>query len=124
VLRDFSDHGLAGVRFVSEDDSFIICGDIECAMHGHLGANGARGNPRQFTKMGAKSNTGHTHSPWLGDGAAVAGVSGLLDMGYNKGLSSWDQSHIVTYPNGRRCIITMRNGHWFSPRHRNPRSVD
>jgi hypothetical protein len=117
VLRDFASNGLAGVKFVSEDDSFMVCG-IECAMHGHLGANGARGNPRQFTKMGSKSNTGHTHSPYLGDGAAVAGVSGNLDMGYNKGLSSWDQSHIVTYPNGRRCIITMRNGHWFAPRRR------
>jgi hypothetical protein len=116
VLRDFSPMGLAGIRFVSEDESFMICGDIECAMHGHLGANGARGNPRQFTKMGSKSNTGHTHSPWMGDGAAVAGVSGLLDMGYNKGLSSWDQSHIATYPNGRRCILTMRNGRWFAPR--------
>lgn len=116
VLRGFSDTNLKGVKFVSEDETFIICGDIECAMHGHLGANGARGNPRQFTKMGSKSNTGHTHSPWLGDGAAVAGVSGSLDMGYNKGLSSWDHSHIVTYPNGRRAIITMRNGRWYAPR--------
>jgi hypothetical protein len=115
VLRDFSADGLAGVQFVAEDDSYMVCG-IECAMHGHLGANGARGNPRQFSKMGSKSNTGHTHSPMLFDGSGVAGVSGSLDMGYNRGLSSWDHSHIVTYPNGRRTIITMREGRWFAPR--------
>lgn len=116
VLRGFISDRLKDIVFVSEDESYIICGDIECAMHGHLGANGARGNPRAFTRMGSKSNTGHTHSPALIDGAAVAGVSGKLDMGYNKGLSSWDHSHIITYPNGRRCIITMRDGLWFAPR--------
>jgi len=98
------------VTFVSEDNSFMICGDIECGMHGHLGANGARATPNAFARAGAKSNTGHTHSPKILDGAYVAGVSGNLDMGYNKGLSSWAQAHIVTYPNGKRAILTMCNG--------------
>jgi hypothetical protein len=96
--------------FVSEDNSFTICGNIECGMHGHLGANGARPSPTQFARAGAKSNTGHTHSPAILDGAYVAGVSGSLDMGYNKGLSSWAPAHIVTYPNGKRTILTMCNG--------------
>lgn len=113
VLREFITDSLAGVTFVSEDDSYVICGDIECAMHGHLGANGARGNPRQYTRMGMKSNTGHTHSPYMADGAVVAGVSAKLDLGYNKGLSSWDHAHIVTYPNGKRAILTMKEGRWF-----------
>lgn len=116
VLRDFQPTALAGVKFVSEDDTYIIAGNIECAMHGHLGANGARGNPRHYTKMGSKSNTGHTHSPQIIDGAYVAGVSGSLDMGYNRGLSSWDHSHIVTYKNGQRAILTMREGRWHAPR--------
>lgn len=118
VLRDFQPTSLQGVTFVSEDDSYMIAGNIECAMHGHLGANGARGNPRHYTKMGSKSNTGHTHSPQIVDGAYVAGVSGSLDMGYNRGLSSWDHSHIVTYPNGARTIITMMEGRWHAPRRR------
>ena len=116
VLRDMSPDALMGVQFVNEDDSFVICDDIECGMHGHLGANGARGNPRAYTKMGMKSNTGHTHSPQIIDGAYVAGVSGKLDMGYNRGLSSWEHSHIVTYPDGKRAIISMRNGRWYAPR--------
>lgn len=115
VLRDFVPGGLTDIAFISEDDSYMICGNIECAMHGHLGANGARGNPRHYTKMGSKSNTGHTHSPQIIDGAYVAGVSGSLDLGYNRGLSSWAHSHIITYPNGARTIITMMEGKWHAP---------
>ncbi len=101
------------IEFVNEDQSFTICGGIECGMHGHLGANGARATPMQFAKAGARSNTGHTHSPQIIDGAYVAGVSGKLDMGYNKGPSSWAHAHIVTYPNGKRAILTMSNGRFF-----------
>lgn len=115
VLRGFQIDGLAGVRFVSEDDSYMVLG-VEHAMHGHLGANGARGNPRQFTKMGAKSTSGHTHSPQIFDGAFVSGVSGSLDMGYNRGLSSWAHAHTILYPNGARVIITMMQGRWHAPR--------
>lgn len=110
VMRDLSESCLAEITFLREDESFTICGnDIECGIHGHLGANGSRGNPRQFIKMGPKVNTGHTHSAQIIDGIYTAGVSGKLDMGYNKGLSSWSHSHIITYPNGKRTIITMQN---------------
>jgi hypothetical protein len=100
--------------FVDEDKSFVICGAIECGMHGHLGANGSRGSPLTFARAGQKSNTGHTHSPAIRDGAYVAGVSGKMDMGYNKGLSSWAHAHIITYPNGKRTIITMADGQFFA----------
>jgi hypothetical protein len=34
-------------------------------------------------------------------------------MGYNKGPSSWSHSHVITYPNGKRSIITLqKNGNW------------
>jgi hypothetical protein len=46
------------------------------------------------------------------DGAYGAGVTGKLDMKYNKGPSSWSHSHIVTYPNGMRAIVTMWDGRW------------
>lgn len=99
--------------YLREDDSFTICGgEIECGMHGHLGANGAKGSPKQFSRMGPKANTGHTHSASIIDGIFTAGTSSLLNMGYNKGLSSWSHSHIVTYPNGKRTIVTMRDGLW------------
>lgn len=98
--------------FVDEDSSYMICGDIECGMHGHLGANGGRGSVHAFSRMGSKSNTGHTHSPAIFDGAYVAGVSAELDLGYNCGLSSWAHAHIVTYLNGKRTLVS-RNGNRF-----------
>lgn len=100
-----------GVRFLREDESYMV-GDIEKGMHGHLGANGARGTPAAFTKMGSKATTGHTHSCEIRDGIYTSGTSSKLDLGYNSGLSSWSHSHVVTLPNLKRQIITMQNGKW------------
>lgn len=105
-------HG--NVRFLDEDESYVICDDshggIECGMHGHLGANGGRGNIRSFAKMGRRANIGHSHTAGIVEGIWQAGTSSFLDLEYNKGLSSWSHSHILTYANGKRCMITMRNG--------------
>lgn len=108
------DHELTHTQFLDEDDSFIICGQngIECGMHGHRGPNGARGNPNSLRNLGRKCNVGHTHSAGIMDGIYVAGISCKMDLDYNKGPSSWSQSHIITYPNGKRQIITMKNGKW------------
>lgn len=103
---------LETTEFLKEDQSFLVAGQIECGMHGHLGPNGARGNPRNIRGIGRKCNTGHTHSAGIIDGIYTAGVTGRLDMDYNKGPSSWSHSHIVTYPNGKRAIITIKNGKW------------
>jgi hypothetical protein len=101
------------VQFLKEDQSYTIANDIECGMHGHLGANGARGNAVQFSRMGKRSNTAHTHSATIRDGSWVAGVSASLDMGYNSGLSSWSHSHIITMPSGKRQMITQQaDGLW------------
>lgn len=100
--------GRDDLRFLHEDDSLRIKG-IEFGLHGHLGPNGARGAPKNLRSVG-KANTGHTHSAGIVDGVYTAGVFGELDMGYNKGLSSWSHSFILTYANGKRTIITMKNG--------------
>ena len=110
LVREFP--GLERTKFLRENDSFQIAGNVECGLHGHLGPNGARGNPRNLRHLGRKANTGHTHSAGIVDGVYTAGVTGTLDMGYNKGPSSWSHSHIVTYPNGKRTIITIKNGKW------------
>lgn len=97
--------------FLREDDSFLVHG-IEQGLHGHRGPNGARGNHKSFRTIGRKVNIGHSHSAGIIDGVYVAGVSGKLDMGYNTGPSSWSHSHIVTYANGKRAIVTMKRGKW------------
>lgn len=101
-----------GITFLRTDESFRICGDIECGHHGHLGVNGSRGSIGVYQKLGTRYNIGHSHSAGIKDGVYVAGVSGELDMGYNEGGSSWSHSHIVTYPNGKRAIITMKDDKW------------
>ena len=108
---------LKNAVFMRENQSFVIAKDedgrgIETALHGHSGPNGARGSPRGYTQMDMKANTAHTHSAGIIDGVYTAGVSGKLDMEYNKGPSSWSHSHIITYPNGKRSIITVKDGKW------------
>lgn len=99
------------VRFLREDESFIICrdagGGIESGNHGHLGVNGAKAAPLQFAKMGRRQNSGHTHSACIIDGLYVAGVTAKPKLfKYRKGPSSWSQSDIVTFSNGKRQICT------------------
>lgn len=102
------------LRFLDEDQSFIICkdahGGLECGMHGHQGPNGARGSVASLSKMGRKANIGHHHSAGIYDGLYVAGIMGSLDQGYNSGPGSWSQSNILTYPNGKRAIQTIYDG--------------
>lgn len=98
--------------FLKTDESFKICNTIECGQHGDKGNNGARGSTRAFQMQGLRFNIGHQHSCSIKDGVFVSGVSGKLDMGYNTGGSSWSQSHILTYTNGKRTIITLKNGKW------------
>ena len=103
-------------HFLNGNSSYVICekfgGGIECALHGDRGANGSRGSARQFARMGRRSNVGHSHSARIVQGCYQAGTNSDLDLGYNQGLSSWTHSDIITYPNGKRAIITFFNSKW------------
>lgn len=103
------------VRFLSQDESFVICrrqgGGIECGMHGDQGPNGARGTTANLTKMGRRVNKGHDHTATIMDGVYSAGAC-AMDLTYNTGPSSWSVSHIFTYPNGKRQLVTVWNGKW------------
>lgn len=105
-----------GVRFLDRDESFSLFGltdkPIECGCHGHLGVNGSRGNPSQFTRIGRRANTAHTHTAGIIDGVYTAGTSTELVLSYSSGPSTWSNSHIITYPNSKRTIITCREGRW------------
>lgn len=85
---------------------------VDC--HGHVGASGSRGSVRQFAKMGAKTTTGHTHGAWWVGGATSAGTCSKLDLGYNKGFSTWSHSFVVIHEGGKRQIITANRetGRW------------
>jgi hypothetical protein len=106
---------LEGITFVDDNQSFLTCqatGGIENAQHGHRGINGARGSAKGYLKTGVRTNRGHDHSPSIHGGVYTAGISGLLDQSYNRGLSGWMHTHIVTYPSGKRSLITLMDGRW------------
>lgn len=105
--------GAVEAIFLREDESFLIAVDdigqgIECGLHGHRGPNGSRGSSASLRNIGVRLNKGHDHTASILDGVYSAGVSANLDLRYNKGPSSWSWSHIVTYRNGKRAIITQR----------------
>jgi hypothetical protein len=102
---------MCDVEFLREDESFRICG-IECGSHGDSGNNGARGGVASFAKQSVKHNIGHGHACFILGGVFQAGMAGGLDQGYNKGGSSWSNSGIFTYPNGKRSIFTIKNRKW------------
>ena len=81
-------------------------------MHGYLGPNGTPGGAAAFAKMGRKANVGHTHKAGIHDGVYTAGTSSYVNLSYNRGPSSRSQSHILTYKNGKRAMVTMWNGKW------------
>lgn len=99
------------VRWLGRDESFRVAG-VEMGLHGDLGPNGSRGSASGLSRIGAKANIGHSHAAAIFAGCYQAGVSCALDMGYNRGPSNWSHSHIVTYENGKRAIITHRGAKW------------
>jgi len=107
ALTEYIDKFYPNIKFYNVDDS-ILCAGVECGFHGHLGANGSRGTPEQFNKISRPVNTGHTHACSVLGNVYTAGISGNMEQGYNKGLSSWSHTHILTYPNGFRTLLTMK----------------
>jgi hypothetical protein len=109
----FKKFGIDKIQFLLPDQPFKICGgSIECGMHGHFGPNGKRGRPEDLSKMGVKAITAHTHCAGIFDGLYVAGTSSKLVWSYNLGPSAWVHAHVVTYPNGKRAIVTISGGKW------------
>jgi hypothetical protein len=105
---------LARTKFLRQDESHLIMG-IECGMHGDRGANGAKGSPRTFAKLGVKSVTGDGHSPWIKDGAYRVGTNTRLKLSYTAGPSSWLHTDCLIYSNGKRTLINVIDGKWRVP---------
>ncbi len=99
-------HKLLGRR-----DSFMVA-DIECGLHGDMGPNGARGAIANFAKLGVKTIVNHSHVPGIVGGCYQGGTSTYLDLEYAQGPSSWMNSHVAVYSNGKRVILTIVEGEW------------
>jgi hypothetical protein len=99
------------VRCLKNDESFTLAG-IECGMHGHQGPNGSRGSVKNLSNLGVCVVSGHGHSPAITDGHYRAGTSTPLKLEYTKGPSSWLNTHVAIYGNGKRSLITIIDGEW------------
>jgi hypothetical protein len=99
------------VRFLSRKDRLEIAG-IRHDQHGDLGPNGARGSASNIARTGEKAIIGHSHSAAIFQGCYQVGTFSALDMGYNRGPSSWSHSAVLTYGNGKRSVVTLRAHRW------------
>jgi hypothetical protein len=103
----------APAKFLLADESFLTCDrKIENGQHGHLGPNGKFGSPAELAKMGRKANTAHTHSAGIWNGLYIAGTSSKLRWDYAKGPNGHTNSHVLTYSNGKRAIVTIYENQW------------
>lgn len=108
-------HAPKGLRWLYEDESFVLCkdvdGGIEQGLHGDRGANGSRGSTRGLTRLGRAVTKGHDHTAAIRDGVYSVGACSL-EFAYQAGPSSHSVSHVVTFENGRRQMITMWDKKW------------
>ena len=99
-----------GVTVLDRGASYLVAG-VENALHGDMGPHGARGSIRNLRRIGVRVNIGHGHSPGIDEGAYQGGTSTRLTLEYNRGSpSGWLNTHIVTYPNGKRALINIIDG--------------
>lgn len=94
------------VHWLKEDESCKVY-DVECSMHGSAGANGSRGNLQIFERGLGNCVTAHTHSAAIIRDAFCVGTVGVMDQGYNKGLSSWTRTCCLIYKNGTKQLINF-----------------
>lgn len=99
------------VKFLKRDESYKIC-NIECGIHGHNGANGAKGSPNGFRKSHDKIILGHSHQPKIINGVYYVGTLSKLNLPYTKGTSSWLPANCAIYENGGRQLIIWIEDNW------------
>lgn len=94
------------IKALGLNDSYVV-NNIELALHGHKGANGAKGSALGFSKLSCKTIIGHTHSPSIIGGCYQVGVSCKLQHEYNKGLSGWAYASCTLNKHGKRQMIIL-----------------
>ena len=108
---------LAEARFLGEGESYQVCqgvAPVECGLHSHVGPRGSRGSLANLSRIVERVNIAHGHGPGIREAAYMAGTLGRRDMAWsNKGPGDWQAAHIVTYPNGKRTLVTQwADGRW------------
>lgn len=95
--------------FLDRSSSYKI-GDVECGSHGDLGLNGSKPSLTTLEKVYGNCVIGHAHTAAIHRGVFRVGTTSKLDMGYNRGPTSWTHTSCLVYDNGQRQLINVING--------------
>lgn len=98
-------------EFLQEDQQYLVEG-FDCGSHGHNGPNGASGTATNFARTHMKAVIGHSHSPKIEFDTYQVGTNSKLDLGYNKGSSSWLHANCVIYEGGYIQMLTFIDKQW------------
>lgn len=85
--------------------SSVKIGGIECGSHGDLGTNGAKPSLSSLENVYGNCVVGHNHTAAIQRGVFRVGTLSKLDMGYNRGPSSWTHTCCLVYENGQRQLV-------------------
>jgi len=94
------------VEFLSRKDSKQV-GGREMAAHGDMGQNGGPAGLNGIEKVYGDCMIGHAHTPAIQRGVFRMGTMTNLDMGYNKGPSTWVSGFGLAYGNGTAQLINI-----------------
>ena len=97
------------LHFLTRDNDLKVRG-WQLANHGDLGASGARGGIRSHEYASGKSILAHSHTPQIFRNVYIVGTSTNLKLDYNRGYSSWMNTHCFLYDNGRPQLVNILNG--------------
>lgn len=92
------------IKWLKLDESYNLYGN-ELGNHGHLGANGGRGNSKTFENAFGSCIVGHSHTAGIFRDVMTVGITSEMDLGYNVGLSSWTYSCAILYNTGTKQLI-------------------
>lgn len=98
------------VRFLPDDESLVLAG-IEQGLHGDRGPGGSKGSTRGLARLGRPVTKGHDHTAAIRERVYSIGACSLR-FAYMHGPSAHSVSHVVTFRNGARQVITMWKGRW------------
>lgn len=91
-------------EFLSRGDSFAI-GGVECGSHGDLGMNGAKPSMASLERIYGSCIVGHNHTAGILRKVFRVGTLSKLNLGYNRGPSSWTHTCAIIYDNGQIQLI-------------------
>lgn len=88
---------------------------LELGIHGHVGANGARGSIRSLQKAEDVLVFGHTHTYNRRNRTINIGTMTKLNLGYNReGVSGWVQQLALVGNHHEVQVLNFQNGEWLA----------